>query len=174
VARAARRGADGARSRGVLGEQWTYGAPRIERELRAEGLPTSTKRVARLMRGAGLVARPRSRPRVVTTDSTHADPIAPNRVARAFDVHGVALNQIWVGDITYVPTREGFLYLATVLDLGSRRCVGWAMRNTLEVDLLISALRMAREARRPAPGLIMHTDRGSQAGFNRSSQHRVV
>lgn len=140
----------------------TYGAPRIERELRAEGLPTSTKRVARLMREAGLVARPRPRRRVVTTDSTHTEPIAPNRVQRQFDVEDIALNTIWVGDITYVPTRDGFLYLATVLDLGSRRCVGWAMRDTLEVDVVLSALRMAREARRPAPGLIFHSDRGSQ------------
>jgi len=147
----------------------TYGAPRIERELRADGLPTSTKHVARLMREAGLAARPRPRQRVVTTDSTHTDPIAPNRVARAFDVDGIALNTIWVGDITYVPTRDGFLYLATVLDLGSRRCVGWAMRDSLEVELVLSALHMARAARRPAPGLIMHTDRGSQYA---SAAHR--
>jgi len=140
----------------------TYGAPRVLQELREAGLPTSTKRVARLMRADGLVARPRKRGRVVTTDSNHADPIAPNRLARQFDVHGVALNQVWVGDITYIPTREGFLYLATVLDLGSRRCVGWAMRNTMEGELVTSALRMAREARHPAPGLIFHSDRGSQ------------
>jgi len=140
----------------------TYGAPRVFQELREAGLPTSIKRVARLMRTEGLVARPRKRGRVVTTDSHHADPIAPNRLARAFDVQGVAINQVWVGDITYIPTREGFLYLATVLDLGSRRCVGWAMRNTMEVELVTSALRMAREARHPAPGLIFHSDRGSQ------------
>jgi putative transposase len=139
-----------------------YGAPRIERELRAEGLATSTKRVARLMRQAGLVARPRASRPVGTTDSQHDDPIAPNRLARHFSVEGVAVNTIWVGDITYVPTREGFLYLSTVLDLSSRRCVGWAMRDTLEVDGVLSALRMAREARRPAPGLIFHSDRGSQ------------
>lgn len=140
----------------------TYGAPRLLHELRELGLPTSTKRVARLMRTAGLAARPRKRRRVVTTDSTHQDPIAPNLVARQFDVNGVALNRVWIGDITYVPTREGFLYLATVLDLGSRRCVGWAMRDTMEVDLVVSALRMARDARHPAPGLIFHSDRGSQ------------
>ena len=140
----------------------TYGAPRVHQELRAAGLPTSTKRVARLMRAAGLVARPRQGGRVVTTDSTHAEPIAPNRLARQFDVHGVALNRVWIGDITYIPTREGFLYLSTVLDLGSRRCVGWAMRDTMEVDLVTSALRMARDARQPAPGLIFHSDRGSQ------------
>ena len=147
----------------------TYGAPRVLQELRAAGLPTSTKRVARLMRADGLVARPRSRRRVVTTDSQHDDPIAPNLLGRQFDVHGVAINRVWVGDITYIPTREGFLYLATVLDLGSRRCVGWAMRDTMEVELVLAALRMARDARRPAPGLIFHSDRGSQYA---SSAHR--
>lgn len=140
----------------------TYGAPRVLQELREAGLPTSTKRVARLMREAGLVARPRKRRRIGTTDSKHDEPIAPNRLARAFDVHGVALNRVWVGDITSIPTREGVLYLATVLDLGSRRGVGWAMRDTMEVELVLGALRMAREARRPEPGLIFHSDRGSQ------------
>ena len=140
----------------------TYGAPRVHRELQAEGLPASPKRIARLMREGDLVARPRQAPRVCTTDSTHADPIAPNLLAREFDVDGIALNRVWVADMTYIPTREGMLYLATVLDLGSRRCVGWAMRDTLEVDLPLSALQMARETRRPAPGLIHHSDRGSQ------------
>ena len=140
----------------------TYGAPRLLHALRELGLPTSTKRVARLMRAEGLVARPRKRGRVVTTNAQHDDPIAPNRLARAFDVHGVALNRVWIGDMTYLPAREGFLSLATVLDLGSRRCVGWAMRETMEVDLVISALRMARDARHPAPGVIFHSDRGSQ------------
>ena len=140
----------------------TYGAPRVHLELQAEGLPASPKRVARLMREEGLVARPRKAPRVRTTDSNHDHPIAPNLLARQFDVNGVALNRVWVADMTYLPTREGMLYLATVLDLGSRRCVGWAMRDTLEVELPLSALRMAREARRPGPGLIHHSDRGSQ------------
>jgi len=140
----------------------TYGAPRVHRELQAEGLPASPKRVARLMREDGLVARPRKRPRISTTDSKHDDPIAPNLLAREFDVNGVRINRVWVADITYVPTREGMLYLATLLDLGSRRCVGWAMRDTLEVELALSALRMARAARCPAPGLIHHSDRGSQ------------
>jgi hypothetical protein len=130
----------------------TDGAPRIERELRAAELGTSTKRVARLMREGGLVARPKTCGRVRTTDTPHDDPIAPNRLGRQFSVDGVAVNTIWVGDITYVPNREGFVYLSTVLDLASRRCVGWAMRDTLEVEAMLSALRMAREARRPAPG----------------------
>jgi transposase InsO family protein len=140
----------------------TYGAPRVQRELWAEGLPVSTKRVARLMRSDGLVARQPKRRRVSTTNSNHGDPIAPNLLARQFDVNGVGVNRIWLSDITYIPTREGWLYLATVLDLGSRRCVGWAMRDTMEVELALSALRMAREARRPATGLIHHSDRGSQ------------
>ena len=140
----------------------SYGAPRVHRELQAEGLPASPKRVARLMREEGLVARPRKAPRIRTTDSDHDDPIAPNLLARQFDVQGVAIDRVWVADITYVPTRAGVLYLAIVLDLGSRRCVGWAMRETMEVELALSALRMAREARHPAPGLIVHSDRGSQ------------
>jgi transposase InsO family protein len=140
----------------------TYGAPRVHVELQAEGLPASPKRVARLMREEGLVARPRKAYRVCTTQANPADPVAPNLLARQFDVNGVGINRVWVADITYIPTREGMLYLATVLDLGSRRCVGWAMRDTLEVELALSALRMAREARRPAPGLIHHSDRGSQ------------
>jgi len=140
----------------------TYGAPRVLEALRDAGLPTSKKRVARLMRADGLVARPRKRKRVVTTNSDHSDPIAPNLLARHFDVNGVAINRVWVGDLTYLPTREGPLYLATVLDLGSRRCVGWAMRDTMEAELVVSALRMARDARHPEPGLIFHSDRGSQ------------
>lgn len=140
----------------------TYGAPRVHQELQAEGLPASPKRVARLMRENGLVARPRKCPRVATTDSNHADPIAPNLLDREFDVNGVGINRVWVADITYIPTREGMLYLATVLDLGSRRCVGWAMRDTLEVEVALSALRMARAARVPEPGLIHHSDRGCQ------------
>jgi transposase InsO family protein len=140
----------------------TYGAPRVHQELQAEGLPASPKRVARLMREDGLVARPRRRWRVSTTNSNHTNPIAPNLLARQFDVNGMGLNRVWVADMTHIPTREGPLYLATVLDLGSRRCVGWAMRETLEVELALSALRMARDARRPSAGLIHHSDRGSQ------------
>jgi transposase InsO family protein len=140
----------------------TYGAPRVLEDLREAGFPTSIKRVARLMREAKLVARSPRGGRVVTTDSNHADPIAPNLLGRQFAVNGVALNRVWVGDITYIPTREGTLYLATVLDLGSRRCVGWAMQDTMEVELVLSALRMARDARRPTAGLIFHSDQGSQ------------
>lgn len=140
----------------------TYGAPRVQRELREDGIRVGTKRVARLMRQDGLVGRAPRRRRVATTDSQHPHPIAPNRLDRQFDVNGVAVNQVWVSDITYVPTQEGWLYLATVLDLASRRCVGWAMGDTLETPLAVRALEMAIATRRPAPGLIHHSDRGSQ------------
>jgi transposase InsO family protein len=109
----------------------TYGAPRVQRELKDDGIDVGTKRVARLMREDGLVGRAPRRKRPLTTDSAHAHPIAPNLLERQFDVNGVTLNQVWVSDITYVPTRAGWLYLATVLDLASRRVVGWAMRDRL-------------------------------------------
>lgn len=150
----------------------TYGAPRVHADLRAAGVRIGRKRVARLMHAAGLVGRPRVRRGVRTTDATHAHPIAPNTLARRFDVHAVgALDRVWVSDITYVPTRAGWLYLATVLDLASRRVVGWAMRETLEVDLALGALRMALGARRPAPGLVHHSDRGTQYA---SAEYRAL
>ena len=128
------------------------------------------------MRREGLVARRPKPPRVSTTNSTtnshHEDPIAPNLLARRFDVHGIAVNRAWVSDITYLPTREGWLYRATVLALGSRRCVGWAMRDTMEVELAVSALRMAQEARQPLAGLIHHSDRGSPGSTRRTSTAR--
>jgi len=143
----------------------TYGAPRVHQDLRAEGLRVGKKRVARLMKADGLAAR-RPKRGVRTTDSTHAHPIAPNLLERkfaVFDANGVAaLNRVWIGDITYIPTREGWLYLAAILDLGSRRCIGWAMRDTLEAELAVSALRMALGARRPPAGLVHHSDRGVQ------------
>jgi putative transposase len=140
----------------------TYGAPRVHRDLKDVGLPVGKKRVARLMREDDLVGRAPRRRGVATTDSAHDEPIAPNRLDRQFDVNGVQLNRVWVSDITYIPTQEGWLYLATVLDLASRRCVGWAMRETLDADLAVSALEMAIARRRPEPGLIHHSDRGVQ------------
>lgn len=139
-----------------------YGAPRVQRELKEDGLHVGTKRVARIMRQDGLKGRAPRRRRPRTTDSAHDHPIAPNLLARQFDVNGVGLNRVWVSDITYVPTQQGWLYLAAVLDLASRRCVGWAMRDTLDAELAISALEMAITTRRPAPGLVHHSDRGSQ------------
>lgn len=139
-----------------------YGAPRVQRELKDDGIHVGTKRVARLMREDGLKGRAPRRTRPRTTDSAHDHPIAPNLLARQFAVQGVALNRVWVSDITYVPTQQGWLYLAAVLDLASRRCVGWAMRDTMDAELAISALEMAITTRRPAPGLVHHSDRGSQ------------
>ena len=138
-----------------------YGSPRIQQELGDEGTHVGTKRVARLMRQDGLVARARRR-HGCTTDSTHSLPVAANLLDRQFDVNDVRINQVWVSDITYVPTREGWLYLAIILDLASRRVVGWSMADTLEGDIALRALRMAIGARHPAPGLIHHSDRGSQ------------
>jgi len=156
----------------------TYGAPRVQRELQAQGIPTSRKRVARLMRTAGLAARPRRR-FVVTTDSTHHEPVAPNLLARDFTIARTpaALNRVWVSDLTYVPTQEGWLYLATVLDLGSRACIGWAMRDSLAEGLTLDALEMALWTRRPEPGLIHHSDRGvhyaSLAYRSRLAAHQI-
>ncbi len=147
-----------------------YGSPRVHRQLRAQGVRCGRKRVERLMREDGLVARPRRRYRR-TTDSNHAWPVPGNLVARKFEVAQVAgPNRVWVSDLTYIPTGEGWLYLATVLDLGTRCVVGWSMRATLEVELALDALQMALARRCPAPGLVHHSDRGVQPGFNRSSQ----
>jgi len=141
----------------------TYGAPRIQRDLRDDGLAVGTKRVARLMRGAGLAGAPGRRGGPRTTDSHHTDPVAPNVLARQFAVAGGrGLDRVWVSDLTYVPTREGWLYLAVVLDLASRRVVGWAMGPSLEVALALAALHMAINARHPRAGLLHHSDRGSQ------------
>ncbi len=137
----------------------TYGSPRVHAELRAQGVRCGRKRVARLMRAAGLAAR-RRRCYRVTTQSRHPHPVAPNVLARRFAVAGP--NRVWVGDITYLPTREGWLYLAVLLDLGSRRVVGWAMRATLDRGLPLEALEMALAGRQPARGLLHHSDRGSQ------------
>ena len=139
-----------------------YGAPRVHAELKAQGERVARKRVARLMREGGLCGR-RPRRFVRTTDSRHADPIAANVLDRRFGVGQLrAPDQVWVSDLTYVATGEGWLFLAIVLDLASRRVVGWAMRETLEADLTLAALGMALASRRPAPGLLHHSDRGSQ------------
>lgn len=141
----------------------TYGAPRVQRDLRDDGLAVSTKRVARLMRRAELRGQPGPAPRPRTTDSAHALPVAPNVLDRQFDVQSVRqLNRVWVSDLTYVPTAEGWVYLAIVLDLASRRVVGWAMSESLQAGLALDALRMAIAARRPGAGLLHHSDRGSQ------------
>lgn len=137
----------------------TYGSPRVHDELRESGERVSRKRVMRIMNERDLQAKRRRRFRV-TTDSEHADPIAPNVLARSFTT--TAPNQAWVGDITYIWTREGWLYLAVLLDLFSRRVVGWSMGETLATELPLAALTSALRTRRPPPGLIHHSDRGCQ------------
>ena len=140
-----------------------YGAPRVHAELRAQGEPVGRKRVARLMRAAALVgrqARP-SRPQTTVTDGGPG--VAPNVLARQVDVTTVtAVNRVWVGDITYLRTRMGWVYLAVLLDVASRRVVGWHVGTTLEAELALVALRRALATRRPAPGLVHHSDRGVQ------------
>jgi transposase InsO family protein len=138
----------------------TYGAVRTLYELQDQGVRTSKKRVARLQREAGLLARPVKRRWVTTTDSRHGDPVAPNHLQQQFMVE--TPNTVWASDITYLPTRTGWAYLAVVLDLASRRCVGWSVQETLAAALPLAALRMALVSRRPTPGLLHHSDRGSQ------------
>ena len=140
----------------------TYGSPRVHAELAAQGQRHGRKRIARIMRARGIRAKTVRRFRR-TTDSNHAHPIAPNTLDRQFAVEQVgAPNRVWVGDITYLSTREGLLYLAIVLDLGARRVIGWAMRHTLEGALTEDALTMALRGRQPGRGVLHHTDRGSQ------------
>jgi transposase InsO family protein len=136
-----------------------YGSPRVHAELRARGRGVSRKRVARLMRYRGLAARRRRRYRV-TTDSRHPFPVAANVLARQFTAP--APDAVWVTDITYIPTGEGWLYLAVILDLCSRGIVGWAMSERITRQLTLDALGMALARRRPSPGLLHHSDRGSQ------------
>lgn len=136
-----------------------YGAPRVHRELLEQNERCGKNRVARLMKAAGFRSKVRKKYRV-TTNSSHSRPVAPNLLKdRSFPAR---LNEVWVSDITYIPTREGWSYLASIMDLASRSIVGWAMEGHMTTDLVASALKMAIECRRPASGLIHHSDRGSQ------------
>jgi putative transposase len=136
-----------------------YGSPRIHGELLDQGIRCGKKRVERLMREMGIRAR-HKRQFKVTTNSKHKYPIAANLLNRCFEVDRV--NQVWLADITYIQTLEGWLYLAAVMDLHSRKIVGWAMSNTMTADLAITALRMAIKLRHPTKGLMHHSDRGVQ------------
>lgn len=142
------------------GQEACYGSPRMTEELQARGHLCSENRVARLMREHSL--RAQAAPRFVpcTTDSEHDEPIAPNRLAERAAPTGP--NQVWLQDITYIPTAQGWLYLALVLDLWSRKIVGWAMADHLRGELVIAALRMAQTQRQPGKGLLVHSDRGVQ------------
>jgi putative transposase len=149
----ARVGAIFAASRG------TYGSPRVHAELRARGVRVGRGRVARLMREGGLSARPRRRaPR--TTDSRHGHPVAPNLLERRFTADRP--DAVWLADISYLPTGEGWLYLAAIKDLATREIVGWSMADHLGADLACDALLMAIRHRQPPRGLVHHSDRGVQ------------
>jgi len=137
----------------------TYGSPRIHAELRAQGMLCNLKRIVRLMRRYGIQGIIRRR-FVITTDSEHDYPIAPNTLNRQFQAGNP--NQVWLTDITYIATDEGWLYLAVVMDLHSRRIVGWAFSSRINRQLTQDALTMALGRRRPEPGLLHHSDRGSQ------------
>jgi transposase InsO family protein len=147
-----------------------YGAPRVHAELRRRGHRHSRKRVARLMRAARIAGRAPKRWRKTTV----ADPAAAaraDRIRRDFTADAAKLNARWCGDITYIGTWEGWLYLATVIDIASRRVVGYAIADHLRTELVSAALVNAAAARDPEPGVIFHADRGCQGEFNRSSQH---
>jgi len=137
----------------------SYGRPRMTEELKELGLPVGHRRVGRLMRDNGIAVR-RNRKFKATTDSNHSFNIAPNLLNRDFSA--ARPNRKWAGDISYVWTQEGWLYLAVILDLHSRRVIGWAVSNRMKRDLAIRALNMAIALRRPSKGCIHHTDRGSQ------------
>jgi putative transposase len=137
-----------------------YGSPRIHAELVARGHDCCLNTVARLMRKAGIAAKTARKFRCSTTDSDHDLPVAENLLGRQFNPSEA--NEVWLADITYIPTRQGWLYLAAVEDLYSRRVVGWSMAEAMESRLVVDALEMAVQRRLPDEGLLAHSDRGSQ------------
>jgi transposase InsO family protein len=141
----------------------TYGSPRVYVDLKKQGVSCSENRVARLMH-LNLIAGRRKKKFMVTTDSKHGLPVAENKLNQHFEA--IKPNEKWVTDMTYVWTKEGWLYLAVVLDLYSRKVVGWAMDNNMETGLVIKALKMALLDRKPPQGLLHHSDRGSQYASN--------
>lgn len=151
----------------------TYGSPRVVMELRKQGKRHGRNRVGRIMNEEGLCGRQRGRYRAQTTDSNHDEPIAPNHLAEA--PKPTAPNQIWVQDITYIQTKEGWLYLAAILDLYSRKIVGWAMSPFIDTTLVLKALAMALLHRDPPANLLCHSDRGVQyaAGDYRAALARA-
>jgi len=152
-----------------------YGARRIADRLAKQNIFISRRRIGRLMIAAGLTCKTKRKFKV-TTDSNHNRPVAPNLLKRQF--HVAAPNRYWVGDITYIPTKAGWLYLAVVIDLYSRQIVGWSMSNRMQAKLVNDALLMAIWQRKPAKGLIWHTDRGCQYASDSHrrilSQHKII
>ncbi len=142
------------------GSRGTYGVPRVLAELREQGYRVGKDRVGRLMREAGLTGTPKRRFRPTTTDSDHDDRVADNVLDRKFVAS--APNQAWVGDITYLATKSGWVYLVVLLDLFSRKVVGWSLQQHMQTELCLQALQQAVATRRPGPGLVHHSDRGSQ------------
>lgn len=140
--------------------QQTYGSPRVQKELASQGARHGRNRIARLMREEGIAGRQRRRYRVRTTDSDHDQPVAPNRLAEAAAPNQP--NQQWVGDITYIATAQGWLYLAAVMDLYSRKIVGWAMSERIDTTLVLQAWRMAVAHRGRPSKILFHSDRGVQ------------
>lgn len=137
-----------------------YGSPRMHRELLKRGIQCCRNTVAKCMRNAGIQANRRTKFRISTTDSNHNDPIAPNLLEQDFSTE--RLNQVWLTDITYIATKEGFTYLAALIDLHSRKVVGWKTSRQIDSVLVVAALDQALAFRTPAAGLIIHSDRGSQ------------
>ncbi|WP_397571917.1 IS3 family transposase [Schlesneria sp. T3-172] len=137
-----------------------YGAPRLQAELKAQGHPRNRKTVARCMKEAGIKAATVKKLRVSTTDSNHSHPVAANVVDREFAPS--QKNQTWTADITYIPTDEGWLYLAAVEDLHSRKIVGWSKSERIDSRLVVDALEMTVQRELPAAGLVAHSDRGVQ------------
>jgi putative transposase len=152
-----------------------YGSPRIHAELMDRKTHVSENRVARLMRENGIAAKQKKKYKA-TTDSNHTLPVAPNILERDFEASGP--NQKWLADISYIPTREGWLYLAAVLDLYSKLIVGWSMSSRMTKNLVLDALKMAVDRRRPGPGLIHHSDQGrqyaSKAYRKKLKSHRMI
>jgi transposase InsO family protein len=138
----------------------TYGSPRICASLRESGQRHGRNRISRLMRQENIFGRQKRRFRVQTTDSNHAEPVAPNRLAQVPTPQRP--NQVWVADITYVKTKQDWVYVAAILDLYSRRIVGWAVSSQINTALVLAALQMALCHRQPPEGLIFHSDRGVQ------------
>jgi putative transposase len=156
-----------------VGSRETYGAPRIHAELADEhGIGVARKRVARLMRELGIQGDSRRRKGVKTTTRAKEASAASDLVRREFRASGP--DRLWVADIKYVPSWQGYVFLAVVVDAFSRKVIGWSMRDDLRAELALDALGMALQRRKPRPGLVHHSDRGSQGGFNWSSQHLVM